>query len=304
MQGQFSHRSGMVTLVQLGGEPQFGSVVSYWNLVPSNVTSNRFAPANQLPCTEAALSNVAPVKSAFWRSCADRHVPGPNCTPWKLAARALLPLPVAAPHTLLAHWVLLKSVAVAVTPSNTVISNMVPENCASVRSTPFSVVWLRLASWKIAPVNRTGVGPVGWKVRHARFAMVKSAWLISMPARLAPPGQAFQLIPARLQKGQFFPALTVAKSPGRARAGTPTAAGSATASGRVGSKKSTNGAALASPACGCTKRRVFSPLSVTVASPDSAVTRAISLPHSSRGLTCAASSNRSRDSRTCVGSSK
>ena len=54
-------------------------------------------------------SNDAPVKSASRRSCADRHEPGPNCTPWKLAARALLPLPVAAPNTLLAHWVLLKS---------------------------------------------------------------------------------------------------------------------------------------------------------------------------------------------------
>ena len=186
MHGQFVHNSGTVTVVQLGGEPQFGSVVSYWNLVPSNVTSNRFAPANQLPWTEDAESNDAPVKSASRRSCADRHEPGPNCTPWKLAPRAVLPLPVAAPNTLLAHWVLLKSAEVAVTPSNTAISNIVPENCASVRSTPFSVTWLRLASWKIAPVNRTGVAPLGWKVRHARFAMVKSAWLISMPARLAP----------------------------------------------------------------------------------------------------------------------
>src|SRR5262245_13314808 len=255
------HKSGMVTTVQLGGEPQFGSVVSYWNLVPLNDTSNRFAPANQLPCTEDAESNDAPVKSASWRSCADRHVPGPNCTPWKLAPRALLPLPVAETNVLLAHWELLKSVEVAVTPSNTVISNIVPENCVSVRSTPFSVVWLRLASWKIAPVNRTGVAPLGWKVRHARFAMVKSAWLMSMPARLAPLGQAFQLNPARLQNGQFLEALRVATSPGVACAGMPTSAASATASGRVGSRKTAIGAALASPACGCMNRMVVSPLS-------------------------------------------
>src|SRR5262249_18769344 len=80
---------GVGSLQQLsGGKPQCGSDASYRNLVPSNVTLNRLAPANTLRLTEDVESNDAPEKSAPTRSKADRHDDCLNWAPWKLAPDA------------------------------------------------------------------------------------------------------------------------------------------------------------------------------------------------------------------------
>ena len=201
-------------------------------LVPSNVTSNRFAPANQVPWTEDAESNDAPVKSASRRSCADRHEPGPNCTPWKLAARAVLPLPVAAPNDAVGP---LGAAEVGGGRGDVIEHGDLEHRPGELRVGQIDALQRHLVEARVVEDRagqQHGVAPLGWKVTHARFAMVKSAWLMSMAARLAPSGQAFQLRPARLQNGQFLEAFRVATSFGFACAGPPTPA--ATASGRMG----------------------------------------------------------------------
>ena len=65
-------------------------------------------------------------------------------------------MPFEAPNELFSNWLLAKLADVAVTESNTVTSNIAPANWASVRSTPFSITSLRLASLKMRARQQDG----------------------------------------------------------------------------------------------------------------------------------------------------